>query len=103
MYIHHMFEVILPISAASCDASLDGFMRAVNMAASCVETSAVLPLTPVRVAKAAMSSSIETPRVLALAATFGSAWASWLKEVTPFFAVIWILSCIPAAASHSRP
>ena len=56
----------IPISAAILVASDDGFTNAVKMAANWVDTSAVLPLTPVRVENEAISSSILTPSVAAL-------------------------------------
>ncbi len=93
----------MPICCAISVASLDGLMRAVKMAANCVLTSAVLPLTPVSVANDAISSSTETPRVEACAVTRGRACAICSNEVTPFFAVSCILSCISPTASHSRP
>lgn len=73
-------------------ASDDGFTNAVKMAANWVDTSAVLPLTPVRVENEAISSSILTPSVAALPVTRGNASANSLKLVTPFLAVSWILS-----------
>ncbi len=82
----------MPISAAIFVASDDGFTSAVKIAANCVDTSAVLPLTPVNVAKDAMSSSMLTPSVAALPVTRGSAAANCSNDVTPFLAVSWILS-----------
>ena len=93
----------IPICSAILLASLEGFTSAVNTAASCVDTSAVLPLTPVSVENVAMSSSMLTPSVAALPVTLGSACASCSKDVTPFLAVSCILSCISPAASHERP
>ena len=77
-----------PIALAIFVASLDGFISDVKMAANWVDTSAVPPDTLVSVAKAAINSSIPTPRVAAFAVTLGNAEASWSNEVTPFLAVI---------------
>ena len=93
----------MPIRAAISAASLLGFTSAVKIAASWVETSAVFPLTPVSVAKVPISSSIDTPSVAALPVTLGSACDNCSNEVTPFLAVSCILSCMSAAASHSKP
>ena len=93
----------MPISAAIFVASDDGLMSAVKMAASWVDTSAVLPLTPVRVENVAISSSMLTPKVAALPVTRGRAAASCSKLVTPFLAVSCILSCTAAASSHDMP
>ncbi len=93
----------MPICCAILVASLDGFTKAVKTAANCVETSAVFPLTPVSVAKVAMSSSMLTPKVAALLVTLGKACASCSNDVTPFFAVSCILSCISPALSHDKP
>ena len=57
-----------------------------------VDTTEVLSLTPVNVANVASSSSIETPRVDALAETRGRASANCSRDVTPFLAVNCILS-----------
>jgi hypothetical protein len=93
----------MPIFSAISVASLDGLTKAVKTAAICVATSSVLPLTPVSVAKLAMSSSILTPNVEAVAVTFGRAWANCSNEVTPFLAVSCILSWMLSAAFHSKP
>ncbi|MCS2664535.1 hypothetical protein NXV45_12100 [Phocaeicola vulgatus] len=78
-------------------------MRELRTAANWVETSAVLPVTPVVVANTAISSSMETPSCDALPLTRGNACANCSKLVTPFLAVICILSWMFPAWSHSRP
>ena len=93
----------MPMASAVSAASEDGFISAVNIAASWVDTSAVLPDTPVRVANDASSSSIGTPSATAFPVTLGSASASCSNDVTPFLAVSCILSWISPADSHASP
>ena len=87
----------MPISLAAFVASVEGLMRALSTAASWVDTSDVLPVTPVVVANTAISSSMVTPSCDALPLTRGSAWASCSKLVTPFRAVVCILSWMAPA------
>ncbi len=93
----------IPIFSAMVVASLEGFISAVKIAANWVLTSAVLPLTPVSVAKEAISSSTVTPKVDAFAATRGNACANCSNDVTPFLAVSCILSWIWPASLHASP
>ena len=93
----------MPIASAALAASVDGLIRALRTADSCVDTSAVLPVTPVQVANTAISSSIDTPSCAADPATDGKASASCSKVVTPFLAVICILSWMLPASSQARP
>ena len=93
----------MPISLAAFVASELGLMREFSTADSWVATSEVLPVTPVVVANTAISSSIDTPSCDALPLTIGKACPSCSKLVTPFLAVICILSWMAPAWSQLRP
>ena len=93
----------MPISLAAFVASELGLMSEFSTADSWVATSEVLPVTPVVVANTAISSSIDTPSCDALPLTMGNACPSCSKLVTPFFAVICILSWMAPAWSQLRP
>ena len=83
---------LMPISSAAFAASVLGLMSDFNTAPNWVATSAVLPVTPVQVAKIAINSSMVIPNCAALPATLGNASESCSKDVTPFLAVNCILS-----------